>query len=1043
MKKCKYPTKIENDFTQTQIQTAKMILSQPPKKICQNLNELLSEHKNSDLVCILRHLLDSEFTEQSISIIGWFFINSMIPTPLCFLFLKTMSAQLNAPNGFELNYTFSRAILPKLYKFGIYCKSLLSHPKIQYYDREYYILINQFSQGQLNLDYYDTRMHFFIPKSHKFFPKLTYHEPIIPLPSHDHVIPLKQNLFSSIEFARSLPPEQQRLYCVNICLTYPPSITRFKFPPFLAAICSYLKLLLYDSKKIAWDAYEIHPQLERLGNWIGSITTGQGRPPPLHMLNIPLLIRNSVQDGTLCHALVFLIAFYNRVAEMLRPPNPITTLVLEILASVLKTPGIRTDIIEKINFFGELLKVDVSQFKNRDIIIPENSFDRYAQFSTDSGSTLFQPASKLKKGDECDIQFCLNAYFHYVPNNEMLPPEQQEIFRTTQKIEKYFFVESKSHIFTQGHDNSEQEMLQCIVSLAIADSPILARTASRLFKKITKGMPPLDLAPIFRCAFPNKYILSASLSRRCFSPTEINSLFSELLTNPYTSPIAKSIISEFMPLCFELYPDYSFASIRELTGWTQKGKKQRTIPLPNSSHVHVLRAFLNFSRTNDYSNRSEFTAKMGNSSISHIISLISFVFAATVKRNSPRTDTSIDYSAIDSLCYALGKCSGRIDNGTLILNCFQAIENIADVSIDQQPKALFRLVNGLFSNLHFRSKLHIIELLEFLAPSRFPSFALCWMQLVMHRAVFPNFVKTNELKSMQFCLNFVITCIKLCVNFPEIFYRGVTRILMTISSVNPIFLISYHMLIIEHIPLNFVQLRNIILSSSTNQNISPPYGFEYYEALNSKTLTPLLESIFQKRKYDQNVYKNIASILKQSINQQILDSKSKSITMPRVVWQFIFYIILKSTDSITEMKATDFSENLPGVITICKVFNFFNDEMALFIIEALIDHLRYQNNHTAFITFLLMSLFNECSSSNKELILVALIKRMMCVTRPPKSVYSVFTAIANKYENKIKEIFADNDELDIYKMAKSIINNTGMKTSSSGRIIVEFETETL
>ncbi|OHT05272.1 hypothetical protein TRFO_27026 [Tritrichomonas foetus] len=1054
MKKCKYPTKIQNDFSPDQIKRVKTILSRPLKDIHASLCELLAEHKNTDLTCILRHLLDSPISETTVSIIGWFFVNSLIPVPVAFLYLKMMMSQLNTPKGFILNHLFARAIFPRLPKYGTYCKSLLTSQALQYYDNELYISIKQLAHEPVCLDYFDTRIHFVLPRTERYFSPITYFEQFSPLPASEPLIQLKHNLFNSIEHARTLTAEQQRLYCVNICLTYPPTSVRIRFPPFLSAICSYSKLLLHDSSNVSWEAFEVHPQLERMGSWIGALTVSQGRPPPLYMLNIPSLLRESIQNGTLGHALVFLTAFYTKVSSLYQPPNPVTNLILEILAAVLRTPGIRTDIIEKIHNFGDLLKVDVSLFFNRNIVIPENSFDRCAQFSTENGSTVFQPAALLSHevitrynnfgnslnnsmnniDNGFDLSFCLNSYFHYVPNHGMLPQEQQTVFNGTQRIEKYYFVESTSHLMTPRNDRTEQEMLQCIVSLAIADSPILARTASALFKKVTKGMPPLDLAPIFRCAFPNKYILSACLNRHCFAPADINSLFSELLTNPVTAPIAKPMIQEFMPMCFELCPDYSFASVRELAGIPQRKNPTPPIPQPSASHIPLLRAFLNFSRNHDDSSRSEFTAKMSTASVSHIVSLISFVFCATVKRNSPKTPTAIDYSAIDSLCFALGKCAGRIDNGTLTSNCFQAIENIAQSAIDLQPKALFRLVNGLFTWLHFRSKMRMIELLEFLSPSHFPSFSLCWIQLVMHRAAFPNLVRTNESRPMQFCLNFIITCLRLVIDYPDVFYRGVVRILMTTASCAPLFFISYHELFLEHIPLRFVQLRNIILSATVPDGSTPPIGFDYSDTLKSKAIIAVIDPILQKKENDNaTVGSNavfITSILKRSI------SESNGF-IPRIVWQFVFYCVAKSAEINMD---NDNIGGLPVVHLFCSILSSFNDASASPILEAVVDQLKYPNNQTTFASSLLFSLFSKSETTNhKELILVTLIKRLMCVTPPPQSVRSLFKKITMMFGNDVREMLIQNDELEAFRAAEAIVVNAGIKRSSSGRIIVEHD----
>lgn len=1069
IQKCKYPTTIANDFNSNQIQKSCSILSQPLDKIHATLCELLSLHNHSLLTCILRHLLDVPITESSISIIGWYFINSLIPVPTAFFFIKEMinllNTSTNSPTdkGFVLNRLFAKAIFSKLPKYTVYCKALLAHPCLQC-DNELYIAIKQFSHEPVPLEYVDSKIYFVQPHEKEYFVPVTYNEQILPLPEQDPSIKMKNNLFNSIEYAKSLDPDQQRLYCVNICLIYPPTSLKIRFLPFLSAICSYSKLLLLQVARNSWEAFETHPQLERMGSWLGVLTNSQGRPPPLYMLNIPKLLRETIDCGTFGHAMVFLTAFYSKVLNLFQPPHPITNLVLEILASILNTPGIRTDIIEKVHKFGDLLKVDVSYYYNRSIIVPENSFDRYGQFSNESDSVIFKPASQLNKEEDVDVQFCLNSYFHYVPNHVMLPLDQQQIFNQTQRIEKYYFLDTASIISLPTNQYADQETLQYIVSLAIADSPILAKTASRLFHKVTKDMQPLDLAQIFRCAFPNKYIFTASLRSHCFSPSDINSLFSELLTNPYTAPFAKPLILEFMPFCFEFYPNYSFASLKEITKANPLNNQNKQLPKPNSSHISLLRAFLSFSRSRDDSNRSDFTSKMSKITADHIVSLMTFVLYATVNRKSPKTSSTIDYSPIDSLCFALGKCAGRIDNDSLISNCIQAIMSIAPAAIEKQPKALFRLVNGLFGWLHFRSNLKLIDLLYYLSPFQFPSFSLCWIQLVMHRTAFPNFVRTNETRPMQFCLNFVIICLKLCVEYPEIFYRSVCRILITIASSAPLFFISYHQLLLEFIPLRFVQFRNIILGTTLYENsedISPPIGFDFKETLKAKAVIQVIDSILQKKEKDREKLNTNATFLTSLFKRAILENgmnnynimyqnqriellnmnnnlnndnenNENNLFIPKIIWQFVFYSVKKSADinvlvSFNSEDSTPSNNflNLPVVSLFSLILSSLDstsDTVSMTVlIEAIVDQIRYPNKHTTFASYLLFALFQKADKNVRELILVTLIKRLLCVTSPPQSVRKLYQNLTKKFDSDIKSFLDENNEFQMFNMVKKII----------------------
>ncbi|OHT11033.1 hypothetical protein TRFO_19424 [Tritrichomonas foetus] len=1147
MKRCRYPSTVARDFDSNIFRECQKILSLPLPKIYKHLIQILDDKNNAinishnqhnsnlsintvhdmKLLCILRYILDIPPNESTVVLFGWYVINNLVPLPTIFYYVHQLTMLL--PDGISLFALFAQAIITRLPKYCFICKYLLSLPSLQFTHNELHIVLSQVARDSFPFEICDHKNHYVIPTNRPFYPEIRTitAPPLFPL--NAPLIQLKPNIFASIEFAATLPADDQRLFCVNLCLTYSPPSVKLRFLPLLSAACGYTRLLLFDSSHLAWSAFEIHPQLERMANWISALSVEHGPPPPLYLLNIPLLVRECAAIGSLSHCLVFLIALFSKTANspnnQYNLPNPLTVSILSVLAAVYNVKGIRTDIKALIEKFCGLFKTEINYFYSHDILIPPNSFDISANFQSVGAQSIFQPsAMKNLNNKSWAVHDSINdsvvhAYFHYVPNRGMLPLDLQELCANAQKIEKYYFVDGTSHTFRsfksfksfntiktlksslKYSQESDQEMLQCFVSLALADSPILAKNSAVLFKKATKRMTSMiDLCPLFRCAFPNRYILAASLERNCFAPEDVNSLFSELLTNSKTAPIAGPMISSFMPMVYQFCKDYPFTSVKLILSLSKHSSnpltkttntnfisgnnrvtgnlnqnannastvndgltQERVLPTPLKSHAPILKSFLEFSVQKTENTRNDFLSKVSKASVPQIISLFSFVFGVTQKKKSAKCPTTTDYSAIDGLCWSLGLSDNRFNNDKLNSNCFSAATAIAPES---PPLLLFRLINGLLTHLQVQSKYLIKDLLENLSPSKMPSFAICWMQLVMHHEALPSFIDSNDRVLSQFCLNFLLLCIKLIIIMPDVFYRGVTRIFMTVASSAPKFLVSYHSLLLENLPFQFIQIRNIILNATptTSEIVSllkqnnssliddfaidineiespqesekvnkllnhlmPPIGFNYEDSLHAKGMCVVTEKAFQSKE-TASIAKFISTIIKRVTNEQT----NFGLTLPKVIYQFVLFSMNKeihygsqNNQQYGKINNNNKSHNKSGKNLIQEMFiaiqNLCDEKTLVNLYNAILDQIRYPNIHTTIASELITKLFERGNKFKRELIYVTILKRMMCVTQPPTALKITFKGLATRYKKDIERFFRENGEISTYNRAQKFL----------------------
>lgn len=257
-KQIKYPTFTENDFDYELVKEALSILKGNITRIFIALNDLLQGKQKRQLLIYLRLLLDMPMDEITVSCLGWFAVNGMMPAQTLMVYFHQLAALLPSTEGIKLNIIFASAIAPKLNKYIQFAKTLLSVPSLQFYDHHLYIFLTQLMRESIPIEFFDVKQHFVFPKTQKAFPPIKYFAQEQEFPSiQDSYVSIKPNLFASIEYARQLSKEEQLLYCVHICLVYPPPNVRILFEPLLIAACGYSNLLLSDAQRLEWSAFEI------------------------------------------------------------------------------------------------------------------------------------------------------------------------------------------------------------------------------------------------------------------------------------------------------------------------------------------------------------------------------------------------------------------------------------------------------------------------------------------------------------------------------------------------------------------------------------------------------------------------------------------------------------------------------------------------------------------------------------------------------------------------------------------------------------------
>ncbi|XGW14420.1 hypothetical protein V3C99_000603 [Haemonchus contortus] len=301
-----------------------------------------------------------------------------------------------------------------------------------------------------------------------------------------------------------------------------------------------------------------------------------------------------------------------------------------------------------------------------------------------------------------------------------------------------------------------------------------------------------------------------------------------------------------------------------------------------------------------------------------------------------------------------------------------------------------------------------------LQPRRCPSFAYAWLDFVGHRAVIGALLGGNgfaesvdPMKTSAMYTQLLICHLKFLAPFlrniqlPKsiaVLYKGTLRVLLVILHDFPELLCEYHYVIIDTIPPNCVQLRNLVLSAyPRNMRLPDPF------ALNFKQVDSIPEMAIEPK---SNL--NMASIIPDSIRLpldaylktrsavdflsalpgmlQISDtpgSKYNSTVMNAMV----LYVGMKAIESLHERRQRisihtiahtafmDIFQNL--AVQLCT-------EGRYLLFNAIANQLRYPNAHTHYFSCVFLFLFlNSDHDAIQEQITRILFERLVALRPHP------------------------------------------------------------
>ncbi|SCM20590.1 CCR4-NOT transcription complex subunit 1, putative [Plasmodium chabaudi adami] len=294
--------------------------------------------------------------------------------------------------------------------------------------------------------------------------------------------------------------------------------------------------------------------------------------------------------------------------------------------------------------------------------------------------------------------------------------------------------------------------------------------------------------------------------------------------------------------------------------------------------------------------------------------------------------------------------------------------------------------------------------LRILNPLRVPMFVFAWVELISHKFFLPKILQTS--KGWYIYNKLIIYLFEFLYGFLKnshltqpikLLYRATLRILLLLLHDFPEFLCVYSFSFCNSIPLNCMQLRNIILSALP-RNTKLPNPFNPNLKLNllpEMKVAPVILNNFTFILIDYKIKKNVDEYfvtknithLKKIHKKILIKNKVKSFYLKAkynipLLNALVLYIGMSLPPEILTIQKIPEANRHPALEIILFLIYKLDMEGRYYLLASITNHLRYPNAHTHFFSSLLLWIFNVSKTEIiKEQVTGILLERLI-VNKP-------------------------------------------------------------
>ncbi|KAL2315151.1 CCR4-Not complex subunit Not1 [Schizosaccharomyces pombe] len=456
--------------------------------------------------------------------------------------------------------------------------------------------------------------------------------------------------------------------------------------------------------------------------------------------------------------------------------------------------------------------------------------------------------------------------------------------------------------------------------------------------------------------------------------------------------------------------------------------------------------------------------------------LVAFLEAASV--NAP------DYFNVDAYAsllvnvvkYTEGSTEGTVSSKSvlfrkiiaLIIGVFAELHNSMAEFVHQ--KTFFRLFSSILSELDDAKDVLescfvdiysvILECFLAIQPRSFPAFTFAWLSLISHSYLLPKVLLVNNDKINDLFSEILMSFLKFLDLKDDIdkaqfklLYNGFLRIILVLLHDFPGFLATHCYQLIPYIPLECVQLRNMVLSAfPSDLHLPDPFAQglkvgRLPEVTRAPLISNSVSASLEKFASALDLEACFSSSKPAEVAKLLLEVYSSQDTPTKLnEWAnyFMLCLIRHATRDSPAKQAPQFQSKSPECVIISTMNRSCDSKCRYFLLTAIANQLRYPSSHTYYASCCFLYLFKSSSNNPQELLIkeqmtTVLLERIICNRPHPWGLLITFTELLKNedynfwkhpYIKRNDEICRLFDSLHEHVMAPSSANNVSTEEAT-------------
>lgn len=277
--------------------------------------------------------------------------------------------------------------------------------------------------------------------------------------------------------------------------------------------------------------------------------------------------------------------------------------------------------------------------------------------------------------------------------------------------------------------------------------------------------------------------------------------------------------------------------------------------------------------------------------------------------------------------------------------------------------------------------LRFSEVLQQLTPRRFPGFAYCWLDLVLHRRFLPDLMSIEDKRGWAPLMKIMVTMVRYVGDHLKLvdvhdvvkeFVRACVKFFVVIQHDFPEFLAANHVQLCANMPPHAAQLRNIVLSASPRQEPGevqdPAALLGDYEVvathLQESGLLELVDQLLQNGPTEDAIA-HLTHAINRSDKGTVVFGNVELSTDVSLINAVVLYI---GTFAVRRFQpdASVFVSGAPDIATLSLLAHELGPEARYFLLSSIVDELRFPNPFTNYFSSVLLELWGHDINDPEE-----------------------------------------------------------------------------